>query len=185
MTKSRTQVDTRETRIEVLTVNLKAGKQELSDLRRQISVTERDRSAQQVQINALEARYKEAATRLQAAIVRWKDADQRRVQAERLLKRGGRTSGSGAAQNRLEIKPPTPQANVHDDLQVISGIGPGYAADLNRAGILSYADLARFTRAKGAEELAGMVAVDAARIKRDRWAQRAKAAHKRKYKERI
>jgi predicted flap endonuclease-1-like 5' DNA nuclease len=78
-----------------------------------------------------------------------------------------------------------PQASVHDDLQAISGIGPGYAADLNRAGIRSYADLARFARAKGAEELSDLVAVDASRIKRDKWVQGAKSAHRRKYKERI
>ncbi|HJM55816.1 MAG TPA: hypothetical protein QF446_00670, partial [Planctomycetota bacterium] len=156
--------------------------QELSDLRRQVSVTERDRSAQQVQINALEARCKETATRLQAAIVRWKDSDKRRVQAERLLNKGGRGSGSSTAQNRLKA---APRASVVDDLQAISGIGPGYAADLNRAGIRSYADLARFSRAEGAQELADLVAVDASRIKRDKWAQGAKAAHRRKYKERI
>ena len=39
--------------------------------------------------------------------------------------------------------------------------------------------------AKGAEDLADLVDVDAARIRRDKWAHGAKVAHKRKYKEQI
>jgi predicted flap endonuclease-1-like 5' DNA nuclease len=185
LTKSHTQVDARETRIEVLTANLKDGKEELGNLRRQVSTTDRDRSTQQVQINALEARCKETATRLQAATVRFKDADTRRVQAERLLSKSGGAPSSISTQNRLADKSPAPQARIQDDLQTITGIGPGYAADLNQAGIRSYADLARFARAKGAEDLADLVDVDAARIRRDKWAHGAKVAHKRKYKEQI
>ena len=51
--------------------------------------------------------------------------------------------------------------------------------------IRSYADLAGIARAKGIDELASLASVDASRIKRDRWVQGAKSAHRRKYKQRI
>jgi nucleotidyltransferase/DNA polymerase involved in DNA repair len=61
---------------------------------------------------------------------------------------------------------------VQDDLTTIVGIGPVYAAALNRIGIQSFRQLA----AQNADSLAARltaVRVSAARIRRDRWIEQA------------
>jgi predicted flap endonuclease-1-like 5' DNA nuclease len=69
---------------------------------------------------------------------------------------------------------------VRDDLKTISGIGPVLEKTLNRLGIASYAQIARFTR-KDIERVAAALNSFPDRILRDDWVGGAKNEYRRKY----
>ena len=69
-----------------------------------------------------------------------------------------------------------------DDLTAISGIGPSYEKILKKAGIHRYEQLATLTAPK-LTALAEKIDVSVDRIKKDRWVQKAKAAHQKKYRQ--
>ena len=68
-----------------------------------------------------------------------------------------------------------------DDLTAISGIGPSYEKVLKKAGIHRFEQLATLTAPK-LSALAEKIDIPVDRIKKDRWVQKAKAAHQKKYK---
>ena len=58
-----------------------------------------------------------------------------------------------------------PEVQLPDDLVVLRGVGPAFAQRLQRAGIRTYADLARLTP----EEVAERCQLPVWRIRRDDW----------------
>lgn len=69
---------------------------------------------------------------------------------------------------------------VKDDLKTISGIGPVLEKTLNRLGITSYAQIARFTR-RDIDRVAAALNSFRDRIRRDNWVSGAKKEYRKKY----
>lgn len=93
----------------------------------------------------------------------------------------GKTAGktAGAKENVKTIQPAPRRGQ--DDLTAISGIGPSYEKVLKKAGIHRFEQLATMTAPK-LTALAEKIDIPVDRIKKDRWVQKAKAAHQKKYK---
>ena len=67
-----------------------------------------------------------------------------------------------------------------DELREINGIGPALETKLRRLGFATFEKLATLDR-DGVEHLAEKVGVASSRIRRERWVQGAKRAHRAKY----
>ncbi len=84
------------------------------------------------------------------------------------------------AKENVKTIQPAPRRG-QDDLTAISGIGPSYEKVLKKAGIHRFEQLATLTAPK-LSALAEKIDIPVDRIKKDRWVQKAKAAHQKKYK---
>jgi predicted flap endonuclease-1-like 5' DNA nuclease len=71
-----------------------------------------------------------------------------------------------------------------DDLRKIHGIGPVFARTLNKMGLHTYIQIARW-KAEDIDKIAKKLYTAPDRIKRDKWIDEAKKAHFRKYGERL
>jgi len=87
---------------------------------------------------------------------------------------------SGGSKENVKTIQPAPRRSA-DDLTTISGIGPSYEKVLKKAGIHRYEQLATLTAPK-LQALAEKIDIPVDRMKKDRWVQKAKAAHQKKYK---
>ncbi|HRV83055.1 MAG TPA: hypothetical protein P5218_16605, partial [Planctomycetota bacterium] len=68
-----------------------------------------------------------------------------------------------------------------DDLKAISGIGPAYAQLLADVGIATFKKLAQVDTPRKLELLAAKIEVPVDRIQREKWVEKAKRQHAKKY----
>ena len=71
-----------------------------------------------------------------------------------------------------------------DDLKKIRGIGPVFARTLNKMGLLTFVQIARW-KPEDITKVAKKLYTAPDRIKRDKWIAEAKKEHYRKYGERL
>ena len=71
-----------------------------------------------------------------------------------------------------------------DDLSKIHGIGPVFARTLNKMGLYSFGQIARWT-SQDIDKVAKKLYTAPDRIKRDKWIDEAKKLHAKKYGERL
>ncbi|TKB72062.1 MAG: hypothetical protein E8D46_15110 [Nitrospira sp.] len=102
------------------------------------------------------------------------------------LRRKTRLSGSQLSLEIEQTKPVKtgPKDGSKDDLSKIHGIGPVFARTLNKMGLHTYIQIARWTP-EDIEKVAKKLYTAPERIKRDNWVSEAKKEHYRKYGEQI
>ncbi len=113
------------------------------------------------------------------------------VQAALRIKTDGETLGPhqktrpSGSQLSLEIGQAKAAKDVpKDDLRKIHGIGPVFARTLNKMGLHSFSQIARWTP-EDIDKVAKKLYTAPDRIKRDKWIDEAKKEHYRKYGERL
>ena len=116
-------------------------------------VRERD-----VRVRGLEAQLERATSRLE----RVRGAGQ------------ARPAASGGSKKAAAMRPP------RDELQELAGVGPTLEKKLNRAGLRTFAQIARLDR-DGIEELAERIGTSPQTIRSKRWVATARRAHNQKY----
>lgn len=102
------------------------------------------------------------------------------------LRQKSRLSGSQLSLEIEQAKPVKagPKDGSKDDLSKIHGIGPAFAKTLNKMGLYTYVQIARWTP-EDIEKVAKKLYTAPERIKRDNWISEAKKEHYRKYGEHI
>jgi predicted flap endonuclease-1-like 5' DNA nuclease len=102
------------------------------------------------------------------------------------LRQKSRLSGSQLSLEIEQAKPikTGPKDGSKDDLSKIHGIGPAFARTLNKMGLHTYVQIARWTP-EDIEKVAKKLYTAPERIKRDNWISEAKKEHYRKYGEQI
>ena len=109
--------------------------------------------------------------------------------ALRIKNNGATVAPRSARQNGSQLNLQMEQANAaraeqKDDLSKIHGIGPVFARTLNRMGMRTYIQIARW-KPEDIAKVAKKLYTAPERIKRDRWIDEAKKEHFRKYGERL
>jgi len=109
--------------------------------------------------------------------------------ALRIKTDGGATAPSQTRQNGSQLSLQMEQTNAakgqqKDDLSKIHGIGPAFAKTLNKMGLHTYIQIARW-KPEDIDKVAKKLYTAPERIKRDRWIEEAKKEHYRKYGERL
>jgi predicted flap endonuclease-1-like 5' DNA nuclease len=109
--------------------------------------------------------------------------------ALRIKTDGDATAPSQTRQNGSQLSLQMEQTNAakgqqKDDLSKIHGIGPAFAKTLNKMGLHTYIQIARW-KPEDIDKVAKKLYTAPERIKRDRWIEEAKKEHYRKYGERL
>ncbi|HKO31323.1 MAG TPA: hypothetical protein VJU54_09300 [Nitrospiraceae bacterium] len=151
--------------------------------------------ALQHQIQDLETQQQRLAD--QAKLVGEKEEENSRLRKRLVEVRAAlriKTNGAGVAprptrQNGSQLSLEMEQANPakveqKDDLSKIHGIGPVYARTLNKMGMRTYIQIARW-KPEDIAKVAKKLYTAPERIKRDKWIDEAKKEHYRKYGERL
>jgi predicted flap endonuclease-1-like 5' DNA nuclease len=94
------------------------------------------------------------------------------------------TRQNGSQLNLLVEEAQAGKLQQKDDLSKIHGIGPAFAKTLNKMGLHTYIQIARW-KPEDIEKVAKKLYTAPERIKRDRWIEEAKKEHYRKYGERL
>lgn len=124
----------------------------------------------------------EEITRLRKRLVEVRTA--LRIKAD-----GGATVPRQTRQNGSQLNLQMEEAQAgklqqKDDLSKIHGIGPAFAKTLNKMGLHTYIQIARW-KPEDIDKVAKKLYTAPERIKRDRWIEEAKKEHYRKYGERL
>ncbi len=109
--------------------------------------------------------------------------------ALRITADGGATAPRQTRQNGSQLNLQMEEAQAgkiqqKDDLSKIHGIGPVFAKTLNKMGLHTYIQIARW-KPEDIDKVAKKLYTAPERIKRDRWIEEAKKEHYRKYGERL
>ncbi|MBI5316243.1 MAG: hypothetical protein HZB34_09745 [Nitrospirae bacterium] len=109
--------------------------------------------------------------------------------ALRIKADGGTTAPRQTRQSGSQLSLQMEQAQAaiaqqKDDLSKIHGIGPAFAKTLNKMGLHTYIQIARW-KPEDIDKVAKKLYTAPERIKRDRWIEEAKKEHYRKYGERL
>jgi predicted flap endonuclease-1-like 5' DNA nuclease len=109
--------------------------------------------------------------------------------ALRIKTDGATTAPRQARQNGSQLSLQMEQAQAakvqqKDDLSKIHGIGPVFAKTLNKMGLFTYIQIARW-KPEDIDKVAKKLYTAPERIKRDKWIEEAKKEHFRKYGERL
>jgi predicted flap endonuclease-1-like 5' DNA nuclease len=94
------------------------------------------------------------------------------------------TRQNGSQLNLLVEEAQAGKLQQKDDLSKIHGIGPAFAKTLNKMGLHTYIQIARW-KPEDIDKVAKKLYTAPERIKRDRWIEEAKKEHYRKYGERL
>lgn len=155
--------------------------EQIARLNDQILLLESQQAAIQGQARMVGERDEEIS-RLRKRLVEVRAALRIRADGGTVAPRPVQTAGD---QLSLHIGPPKPaRARQKDDLKSIHGIGPVFERSLNKMGIVTFQQLAKW-KTNDLKRLAEKLATDSDRIKRDNWIAEAKKEHFRKYGERL
>lgn len=159
---------------------------QMKNLQHRIHELEAQQQAQASQAELSEKKDEEI-TRLQKRLVDVQAALRIKTEGEvGDLRQKTRLSGSQLSLEIEQAKPVKtgPKDGSKDDLSKIHGIGPAFARTLNKMGLHTYIQIARWTP-EDIEKVAKKLYTAPDRIKRDNWISEAKKEHYRKYGEHI
>jgi predicted flap endonuclease-1-like 5' DNA nuclease len=124
----------------------------------------------------------EELSRLRKRLVEVRAALRTQTDGSSVARRPARQNGS---QLSLQMEQATVVKNGHkDDLSKIRGIGPVFAKSLNKIGLRTFVQIARW-KPEDIVKVAKKLYTAPERIKRDKWIDEAKKEHFRKYGERL
>ncbi len=195
------EVETLRKRLTELQASQKADQREAHQLRGQSSKLETRLTSTKLKLDEHSAQLKEARaelTKLRRVVARSEAKEQAALAKATTAKAPKAASSKKAApkassaakkapakrtgtKENVKTLQPAPRRG-QDDLTAISGIGPSYEKVLKKAGIHRYEQLATLTAPK-LTALAEKIDIPVDRIKKDRWVQKAKAAHQKKYRQ--
>ena len=160
---------------------LQEREERIDGLQRQIQELEAQQHDQAEQANMLGEK-EEEITRLRKRLVEARAALRIKTDGETMAPRQPRQNGS-------QLSLLAEQANAakdgqKDDLSKIHGIGPVFAKTLNKMGLYTYIQIARW-KPEDIATVAKKLYTAPERIKRDKWIEEAKKEHFRKYGERL
>jgi predicted flap endonuclease-1-like 5' DNA nuclease len=159
---------------------------QMKNLQHRIQELEGLQHTQASQVELVEKKDEEIA-RLQKRLVDVQAALRIKTEGEvGALRQKTRLSGSQLSLEIEQAKPVKtgPKDGSKDDLSTIHGIGPAFAKTLNKMGLYTYVQIARWTP-EDIEKVAKKLYTAPERIKRDNWINEAKKEHYRKYGEHI
>ncbi|QPD04163.1 MAG: hypothetical protein Nkreftii_001937 [Candidatus Nitrospira kreftii] len=98
--------------------------------------------------------------------------------------RQSRQNGAQQTSHVAQPKSGNGKDSRKDDLQKINGIGPAFAQTLNKLGMYTFIQIARW-KSEDVEKISKKLETDPERIKREHWIADAKKQHYKKYGERL
>jgi predicted flap endonuclease-1-like 5' DNA nuclease len=159
---------------------------QMKNLQHRIHELEKQQQTQASQVELSETKDEEI-TRLQKRLADVQAALRIKTEGEvGDLRQKTRLSGSQLSLEIEQAKPVKtgPKDGSKDDLSKIHGIGPAFARTLNKMGLHTYVQIARWTP-EDIEKVAKKLYTAPERIKRDNWISEAKKEHYRKYGEHL
>ena len=153
----------------------------IDSLQRKIHELEAQQQAQAEQAQMVKENEEEIA-RLRKRLVEARAALRIKTDGEAIAPRQTRQNGSQLS--LLVEQANAAKAEQKDDLSKIHGIGPAFAKTLNKMGLHTYIQIARW-KPEDIATVAKKLYTAPERIKRDKWIEEAKKEHFRKYGERL
>jgi predicted flap endonuclease-1-like 5' DNA nuclease len=156
----------------------------IDGLQRQIQGFEAQQQGHTAQAKIVEEKEEEIA-RLRKRLVEVRAALRIKTDGEATAPRQSRQNGSQLSLLSEQTQAAhTAKEGQKDDLSKIHGIGPAFAKTLNKMGLHTYVQIARW-KPEDIDKVAKKLYTAPERIKRDKWVEEAKKEHYRKYGERL
>jgi len=153
----------------------------IDGLQRQVQELEAQKLDLAGQATMVEAKEEEIA-RLRKRLVEVRAALRIKTDDSATAPRQSRQNGSQLSLLAEQVQ--AAKAQQKDDLSKIHGIGPAFAKTLNKMGLHTYIQIARW-KPEDIDKVAKKLYTAPERIKRDKWVEEAKKEHYRKYGERL